>query len=61
MLQITSSIKAEQKTKWLIYCDFSHFTLLILPCSRDNLKRFLCTFLKFVLNVANKQLFDPVD
>ena len=29
----TSSIMAKKNSKWLIYCDFSHFTSIIWPCS----------------------------
>ena len=45
----------QKKSKWLIYCDFSHFTCIVLPCERDNLKRFLGILSKFVIHVTNNQ------
>ena len=36
----TSSIMAEKKSTWPIYCNFSHFTSIIWHCGRDNLKSF---------------------
>ena len=41
----TSSIMAEKKIKMADYCVFSHFTSIILPCGRDNLKNLLCMLL----------------
>ena len=43
-----------KKSKWLIYCDFSHFTSIISPCWRANIKSFSFILLKFVMHVANK-------
>ena len=40
MLLLTSSRKnskmAENNSKWPIYCDFSHFMSIYLPCGRYN-------------------------
>ena len=36
----TSSVMAEKKSKWPIYCDLSQFTSIILPCGRDYVKSF---------------------
>ena len=54
----TSSIMAEKKKKWPIYCDFSHFTSIIWPCGRDNLKSFSHILFKFVMHVTNDQFSD---
>ena len=54
----TSSIMAEKKKKCLIYCDFSHFTSIIWPCGRDNLKSFSHILFKFVMHVTNDQFSD---
>ena len=53
----TSSIMAEKK-KWPIYCDFSHFTSIIWPCGRDNLKSFSHILFKFVMYVTYNQFLD---
>ena len=39
----------EKKWKRPIYWDFSHFTSIIWPCGRDNLKSFSCILFKFVM------------
>ena len=49
---------AEIFSKWLIYCDFSHFMSIILPCGRDNLKSFLCIIFKSVMHATNNQFSD---
>ena len=54
----TSLIMAEKKKKWPIYCDFSHFTSIIWPCGRDNLKSFSHILFKFVMHVTNDQFSD---
>ena len=33
-----------KKSKWPIYCDFSHFTSITWPCGRDNLKKMYVSF-----------------
>ena len=53
----TSTIMAGKK-KWPIYCDFSHFTSIIWPCRRDNLKSFSHILFKFVMHVTNDQFSD---
>ena len=50
----TSSIMAEKKKKWPIYCDFSHFTSIIWPCGRDKLKSFSHILFKLFMHVTNK-------
>ena len=45
---------AGKKKKLSIYCDFSHFTSIILPCGRDNLKSFSHILFKFVMYVTYK-------
>ena len=45
-------------SKWPIYYDFSHFTLIILLCGRNNFKNISSILLKFVLHAANKQFSD---
>ena len=35
-----SHIMTEKKIKWPIHCNFSHFTSIIWPCGRDNMKSF---------------------
>ena len=47
-----------KKKKWPIYCDFSHFTSIIWPCGRDNLKGFSHILFKFVMHVSNDQFSD---
>ena len=54
----TSSIMAEKKKKWPIYCDFSHFTSIIWPCGRDKLKSFSHILFKLVMHVTNKWFLD---
>ena len=55
----TSLIMVEKKIKWPIYCDVSHFTSIILPCGRDNLKSFSCILRNlFVMYVAKDQFSD---
>ena len=49
---------AKKNSKWPIYCDFSHFTSIILPCGRDNLKSFLRILFNFVMHVTNNQFSD---
>ena len=49
---------AEKKKKWPIYSDFSHFTSIIWPCGRDNLKSFSHILFKFVMHVTNKYFLD---
>ena len=49
---------AEKNSKWPIYCEFSHFTLIICPCGRNNLKSFPCVLLKFDMHATNKQFSD---
>ena len=44
---------AEKNAKWPIYCDFLHFTVIIWPCGRDNLKNLLCILPKFVMHGTN--------
>ena len=46
---------AEKYSQWPIYCDFSHFTSIILPCGRDNFKSFSCILLKFLIHGTNNQ------
>ena len=41
-----------------IYYDFSHFTLMILLCGRNNFKNISSILLKFVLHAANNQFSD---
>ena len=43
--------------KGSIYCDFSHFTSIIEPCERDNLKSFSCILPKFVMHVTSSDQF----
>ena len=52
---------AEKKSKWLIYCDFSHFASIIWTEVRDNMKSFLFILLKFLYHVTNKQFADKFD
>ena len=40
---------AKKKKKWPIYCDFSHFTSIIWPCGRDNLKSFSHSLCKYYI------------
>ena len=47
-----------KKSKSLIYCAFSHFTSIIWPCLRNNMKRVSFILLKFVMHVTNKQFSD---
>ena len=47
----TSSIMTWKKSKWLIYCNFSHFTSIIWPCERDNMESFSCILPKFVMHI----------
>ena len=54
----TSSIMAEKNSKWLIYCDFSHFTSIICPCGRNNMKSFSFTLFQFVMHVTDKPFSD---
>ena len=49
---------AEKKIKMGDLLRFLHFTSIILPCGRDNLKRFSCILPKFVMHVINKQFSD---
>ena len=42
--------------KWQIHWDFYHFTSIIWPCGRDNLKRFSCITFKSVMHVITKWL-----
>ena len=41
-----------KKSRSPIYCDFSHFTSIIWPCGRDNMKSFSFILLKFVMHVT---------
>ena len=54
----TSAIMAAKKSKWPIYCDFSHFTSTICLCGRDTLKSVSCILFKFVMHDTNKQFSD---
>ena len=54
-------IMAGKNSKWPIYCNFSHFTLIIWPCERDNLKSFSCILFNFVRHVTNKHFSDKFD
>ena len=47
-----------KKSKWLIYCHFLHFTSIIWPCWRDNMKCFSFIPLRFVMHVTNKKFSD---
>ena len=44
----------KKKKKWPIYCDFSHFTSIIWPCGRKNLKSFSHILFKLVMHITNK-------
>ena len=57
----TSSIMADKKFKWPIYCDFSHFTSIIWPCGRNNMNIFACILPKFVVHVTNDQFSNKLD
>ena len=57
----TSSIMADKKFKWQIYCDFSHFTSIIWPCGRNNMNIFACILPKFVVHVTNDQFSNKFD
>ena len=55
---------AEKKSKWLIYCDFSHFTSIIRPCGRNNDSKFkngggLVLSVLLFLNTVVDQLCRP--
>ena len=52
---------AKKKKKWPIYCDFSHFTSIIWPCGRDNLKSFSYILFKFVMYVTYKKFLDKLN
>ena len=49
---------AENNSQWPIYCDFSYFISIILPCGRDSTS---CILLKFVLHAANNQFSDNLN
>ena len=51
----TISIMAVKKSEYLIYCDLSHFTMLILHCVENNLQNFSCILRKSVMHVTNNQ------
>ena len=51
----------KKNSKWLIYLDFLHFTSIIWPCGRENMKSFSCILLKFVMHATNKQISDKLN
>ena len=54
--QLWDKFNGLKKSNCPIYCDFSHFTSIILPCGRDNSFSFI--LLKFLMHVTNKQFSD---
>ena len=49
---------AEKKSEYLIYCDLSNFTMLILHCVENNLHNFSCILRKSVMHVTNNQFLE---